>query len=245
MPGHPLDPFKLTKEQLDVFDAFQNSTEAGLPVEDDPYRNPIHMFRFVRGYKYNLEDAKKAWKDAIAWRTANTPWRTKEEEVTEIAKLGFVTQIGRSKKGEPSFMVKAKQYEKGKQPLKELGKYIFYLCEKALRECVLPMLSSVFIFDLNGFSLGQYSNDLKTEVMGPMQLVYPELLGKGILVNSPVIFQGVWKIVSPFLDPVTLAKISVNGKDFADSLSETFEQDCLPEEYRVSSQKARRNTKTG
>ena len=45
---------------------------------------------------------------------------------------------------------------------------------------------------------------------------YPESLWKMFLINAPAIFRGIWKIVSPWIDPITRKKIFILGgeKDY-------------------------------
>ena len=45
--------------------------------------------------------------------------------------------------------------------------------------------------------------------MGVMQDNYPENLGKSFIVNAPMLFTGVWKIVKVFLDEKTVAKVNL------------------------------------
>ena len=47
--------------------------------------------------------------------------------------------------------------------------------------------------------------------------MYPERLHRAIIVDAPGAFQVVWKLISPFIDPVTAAKITfMNGRDTAE-----------------------------
>lgn len=43
---------------------------------------------------------------------------------------------------------------------------------------------------------------------------YPELLRRSILIHSPSIFGVLWKVISPWIDPRTVAKIEVLGSDY-------------------------------
>jgi len=50
---------------------------------------------------------------------------------------------------------------------------------------------------------------------------YPESLGVALLVNSPWLFSGCWKIISPLLDPVVRAKVQfINGDKLKDHIDE-------------------------
>ena len=42
---------------------------------------------------------------------------------------------------------------------------------------------------------------------------YPESLGVALLVNSPWLFSGCWKVISPLLDPVVKSKVQFINSD--------------------------------
>lgn len=44
--------------------------------------------------------------------------------------------------------------------------------------------------------------------MGVLQDYYPERLGKLFIVHAPRVFMAVWKVVYPFIDENTKAKVS-------------------------------------
>ena len=63
---------------------------------------------------------------------------------------------------------------------------------------------------------------------------YPERLRRVLLVNAPFLFRGAWSIISPWLDPVTKAKVKFVSAIKA--LREEFREvkvslDLLPERY--------------
>lgn len=39
-------------------------------------------------------------------------------------------------------------------------------------------------------------------------------MGRFFIVNSPYLFSGVWSLIKPWLDEVTVAKISIPGRDW-------------------------------
>ena len=52
-----------------------------------------------------------------------------------------------------------------------------------------------------------------------------------MIINAPWVFTFAWKIVTTFLDPGTLAKISIVGSDYQESLIKVMEKDQIPQEY--------------
>lgn len=61
---------------------------------------------------------------------------------------------------------------------------------------------------------------------------YPESLGKLLMINVPMVFKVVWKIVKPWLDQRTRDKIFVcKGKDVAKELLNLIDKENLPVAY--------------
>lgn len=49
---------------------------------------------------------------------------------------------------------------------------------------------------------------------------YPEILGQMFIINTPMLFSGVWAIVKPWLDDKTKAKIKILGSNYKKTLLE-------------------------
>ena len=54
---------------------------------------------------------------------------------------------------------------------------------------------------------------------------YPEILGKLFIINSPMIFMGVWAIIKGWLDEKVRRKITILGKDYYKHLIEYCDED--------------------
>lgn len=107
---------------------------------------------------------------------------------------GVVQLLGKNKKGEPAFLVRVGKYDKNYWNMDDLAKLTFYLCEEALRMLEPPLMTVVFVIDLRGFQMSQYSGEMKDKLISPMALVYPELLGKGFTIYTPFLFESLWKV---------------------------------------------------
>ncbi|KIK53132.1 hypothetical protein GYMLUDRAFT_250563 [Collybiopsis luxurians FD-317 M1] len=59
---------------------------------------------------------------------------------------------------------------------------------------------------------------------------YPECMGKFYIINAPWLFSGVWTVIKPWLDKVTVAKIVILGKDYKDMLLAQIPKENLPKE---------------
>jgi len=90
------------------------------------------------------------------------------------------------------------------------------------------------VLDLSGFSKAhfgaKYRNIVK-EVIVDEQNLFPETLDVCILINAPVIFRAVWKIVSKFIDPLTVKKIRVLGKNYIEEMTEIIPLEQIPPKF--------------
>jgi len=60
------------------------------------------------------------------------------------------------------------------------------------------------------------------------QSFYPEQMGRLYIINAPWVFTLAWKIVKPWLNEVTLAKIKVLGSNFPSVLQKDIDAGNLP-----------------
>lgn len=70
----------------------------------------------------------------------------------------------------------------------------------------------VIVFDLSGFGMKNMDWHSLTTIMQILEAYYPETLSKLYIHNAPWIFQGIWKAISPMLDPAVRAKIDFTSK---------------------------------
>ncbi|KAJ3353986.1 cytosolic factor, phosphatidylinositol/phosphatidylcholine transfer protein [Entophlyctis luteolus] len=92
---------------------------------------------------------------------------------------------------------------------------------------------SCTIMDLKNIPIMQFNSIRKVlaQVTHIAQNYYPETLGTMFLINAPLVFQGVWKIVKGMLDENTVAKISILGGSYQKELLQVIDAENLPAEY--------------
>jgi hypothetical protein len=72
----------------------------------------------------------------------------------------------------------------------------------------------VVIVDLKGFSMAHMGSSFRNpmrKTIGLLEYFYPECCVKIYVINAPMAFYALWKIVSPWLHPVTRAYVNVLG----------------------------------
>lgn len=96
-----------------------------------------------------------------------------------------------------------------------------------------PVETSCTILDLKGASLTKFYSvkDYVGKASTIGQNYYPESMGKFYIINAPYLFSGVWAVIKPWLDEVTVAKISILGSSYQAKLLEQIPAENLPEAY--------------
>ncbi|KIK59938.1 hypothetical protein GYMLUDRAFT_244713 [Collybiopsis luxurians FD-317 M1] len=95
-----------------------------------------------------------------------------------------------------------------------------------------PVETSCTILDLKDISLSNFYR-VKDYIMAASSIGqnrYPECMGKFYIINAPWLFSGVWTVIKPWLDEVTVAKIAILGKDYKDMLLAQIPKENLPKE---------------
>lgn len=87
------------------------------------------------------------------------------------------------------------------------------------------------ILDMKGVALSQASTVVPfvRETAKIAQDYYPEMMGKMIIINSPMLFRGAFTLVKPFLDPVTLSKIEILGGSYKSVLEKDVSPENIPD----------------
>lgn len=60
---------------------------------------------------------------------------------------------------------------------------------------------------------------------------YPEILGGLVVINAPALFPLIYKMLTPFIDPVVLSKVKVCKCDWEPVVSEFCDMTCIPAEW--------------
>jgi len=63
------------------------------------------------------------------------------------------------------------------------------------------------------------------------QVMYPQRLETLYIINAPWFFRAIWAVISPWIDPVTAAKIRILGGDYLKVLTEAIDIEEIPAEW--------------
>jgi len=195
--------------------------------------------RYLRARGLDHSKAKTMLLDTIKWRREFGVAKMVEEHFETLA---FECSTGKSfispffdNDGRP-IMVMRNRHENSRSHEGNILNLVYQL----ERGCAATRAAGVekwtLIIDFNGYSMSN-APPLKTSraTLSIMQKHYPERLHRCFMLDAPWLFSGAWAALSPFIDPVTSAKICfVNGpmeegSDRAKLMQESFKLSSLEE----------------
>jgi len=188
------------------------------------------LLRFLRARKWDVEKALVMLVSTMSWRHSEMHVDDdimKNGEAGAVAnsnssdadekRLGtdFMAQIrmgksflhGTDKQGRPICVVRVRLHKQGEQCEQSLEKYTVYLIETARMVLAPPVDTATIIFDMTSFSMANMDYTPVKFMIKCFEANYPESLGAVLVHNAPWVFQGIWKIIRGWLDPVVAAKV--------------------------------------
>jgi len=238
----------LTVVQLHTLETFKNQLiDEGIFVEER--MDDAFLLRFLRARKFDLANAKEMLIAAEQWRKdfgvndiiENFDFKEKREVDKYYPQYYHKTD----KDGRPIYIERLGQLDivalyavttKERQLKRLVFEYErstaerFPACSKAFGH---PVETSCTILDLQNVSVSKFYQvkDYVSQASSISQDRYPETMGKFYIINAPWAFSAVWSIVKPWLDPVTVQKISILGSNYQETLLQQIPAENLPKEF--------------
>ena len=196
---------------------------------------PGKRLRFLRARDMNIDKAAKMLRNHVEWFNEHKPNEIKEEEVNRKALDSECWRyLGQTDDGSGIMEVRVSKWNPHEYTKDEYIKYVAFF--QVMAERMLNRdTKNVVIFDMAGWAMwhGSYMGYIN-RLVDIAQNQYPERLRRVLLVNAPFLFRGAWSIISPWLDPVTKAKVKfvTAVKDLREEFGEVKASlDLLPKRY--------------
>ncbi|KAJ1327541.1 CRAL/TRIO domain-containing protein [Microdochium nivale] len=191
--------------------------------------NPDSMvLRFLRARKWDVEKALVMMITMTEWRGQHNvdsivvkggegvglkEKRTDDEEGLLLQyRLGKSFIRGLDNDNRPVYIVKPRLHSQKTQTARAMELYVLHTVESMRMLVKDPYDTSCLIFDLTGFGLRNMDFPTVKFLIQVFEARYPETLGIVLIHNAPWVFQGIWRIVKGWLDPVVAAKINFTSK---------------------------------
>ncbi|KAL4472640.1 hypothetical protein ABPG74_018589 [Tetrahymena malaccensis] len=213
---------------------------------DSQFFNNQYLYRFMKARHFDMHKSIKMFKDHLHWRKENKIdtilkdfvfWES--DEVQEIYPHGYHKT---DKEGRPIYIEIFKNVtfkDLYSITTQDRMKKHYYQNYEQLINKMLPC-ASIAANKYVGQTLTILdAKDMKLKPMEAknfVQLVtsfsesnYPEIMGKLYVVNSPMLAQVFWKVISVMLNETIKSKICILGKDYKQKLLENIDKENLPE----------------
>ncbi|KND90782.1 CRAL-TRIO domain-containing protein C3H8.02 [Tolypocladium ophioglossoides CBS 100239] len=188
------------------------------------------VLRFLRARKWDVEKALVMLVSAMHWRHSdmnvdadimkngeagavydekNGAPDAKKLAIDYMAqyRMGKSFLHGKDKEGRPICVVRVRLHKPGAQSAESLERYTVFIIETARLVLEPPVETANIIFDMTGFSLANMDYHPVKFMIQCFEANYPESLGAILVHNAPWVFQGIWRIIRGWLDPVVAAKV--------------------------------------
>ncbi|XP_076893610.1 CRAL-TRIO domain-containing protein YKL091C-like [Bidens hawaiensis] len=190
--------------------------------------------RFLRARDLDIDKACTMFLKYLKWRKTFVPNGSipVSDVQNEIAQNKMFMQ-GSDKIGRPITVVfGGRHFCNKKGGIEEFKRFVVFGLDKLCSRIPQGQEKFVVIGDLQGW--GYTCSDIRgyLAALSILQDYYPERLGKLFIVHVPYVFMTVWKMVYPFIDEKTKAKIVfVENKQLKSTLMKDIDEDQLPEIY--------------
>ncbi|KAK4542368.1 hypothetical protein LTR36_006825 [Oleoguttula mirabilis] len=190
------------------------------------------LLRFLRARKWDVHAALIMMISTMHWRSAemhvdddimlhgealafadskspssNAAQKKEGEDFLAQLRLGKSFLHGTDKDGRPCCYVRVRLHKQGEQSEKALERFTVYQIETTRMLLRPPIDTATIVFDMTDFSMANMDYTPVKFMIKCFEANYPESLGSVLVYKSPWLFQGIWKIIKGWLDPVVASKV--------------------------------------
>ncbi|KAH7129322.1 CRAL-TRIO domain-containing protein [Dactylonectria estremocensis] len=187
------------------------------------------VLRFLRARKWDVEKALVMLVSTMNWRhsemhvdddimkngdgfaiedaKSGSPTKQISQDVLAQLRMGKSFLHGTDKSGRPICVVRVRLHKQGEQCEASLERYTVYIIETARMVLQPPVDTACVVFDMTGFSMANMDYTPVKFMIKCFEANYPESLGAVLVHKAPWVFQGIWKIIRGWLDPVVASKV--------------------------------------
>jgi hypothetical protein len=229
MSGH------LDESQIKTLGELRKRVTNELPKK--PYlESDETLLRFLRARGFHLNKTFAMLKEDVEWREQFEGYHFivsrdfRGAFQMHLERCIYLT--GKSRDGRPILTVRARHFwpKLVDDPIQVVYFFLFYvdgICKMAEDAGHLTFFG---LLDLEGFGYANFSFQLVKIAVGVLQDHFPERLGCIYVLNAPMVFSAIWRMIQPLLDERTRSKIDILGSNW-DKLKDHIDPSALEPKY--------------
>eukprot|EP00667_Euglena_gracilis_P015778 EG_transcript_16452 len=208
----------------------------GVPKDLAEWADDACLYRYLRARQLNVDKAMAMLENSLKWRQEFGVGKIMTENMDDIRYLGQVGcnyVHGKDQLGRPVIYMKPRVQLKDPGTQRQQMRHLVYTLERAIWSMENDVEKYVLLIDFNGYSMRTAPNiSTQRETMSILQDQYPERLGLAVFVDAPFLFHQTFKLLRPFVDPVTAQKlVFTSGKEKEAFFRANFNLKTLEKEY--------------
>ncbi|XP_059150375.1 uncharacterized protein LOC131937176 [Physella acuta] len=108
----------------------------------------------------------------------------------------------------PVLYIIARKHSATDRDLERLTRFTVYMLELTFKRLDESIIDNIcIVFDMRKFTMANMDYQFVKKLIWLLGKYYPERLGICIVYNAPVMFQGCWAVIRPWLNEVTASKV--------------------------------------
>lgn len=212
-----------------IRDAFWNAASTDHP--------DVLVLRFLRARKWNVDDALAMLLACLKWRLQEDidylVWAGESELNLRLMRAGFGVLHKTDRLGQPVIHIPVRLNDPKAQPHQHIVDYTIYLMEVARVVLRPPVEKVCLVFDTTDMSMANMDWTFFKKFLSYLENYYPECLGLVIVYNASWVFNSLWKLIRPLLDPVVASK--VHFASTKEELAQFIDPANLPKSHQGTS----------
>ncbi|KAK9774176.1 putative CRAL-TRIO domain-containing protein [Seiridium cardinale] len=169
------------------------------------------LLRYLRAVKWKKEDAEKRILETLTWRREYGVDELTFDHISPENETGKQIILGFDKQGRPCQYLNPGRQNTDVSPRQV--QHLVFMVERVIE--LMPPQQETLALLINFKSSKSRSNTAPgigqgKEVLNILQTHYPERLGKALIINVPFLVWGFFKLITPFIDPLTREKLKFN-----------------------------------
>lgn len=189
--------------------------------------------RFLRADGHDFDKAVARLRGTLQWRASTRPEKISCSACAKDPHAHYMYQVGFAKSGQP--VIYSDISLAADKSVPGNVEHCIQTLERSIATMQGGVESYIWVCDFHGFSISDCDPRMARGCLSLFAQHYPERMGAFIMVEAPYLFNTLWKLLSPHIDPVTAKKLVFvkgpsgkgGGEDLDKALGDMFDDELL------------------